>query len=402
MPKYAYTAKPHPHKTIQSEIEAESEQDAINKLTKAGLFPIQLKLSEALADKQGIWRFWKVSSKDVLVAIRQLSTLTGAGVNILGGLNIVSGQAPNKYLRAALMDVIDRVKDGRSLSESLAGYPDLFPDLYTSMIRAGEVGGSLDLSLRRLADFLEKEEEFKNSIRSALAYPIFVLSVGLITVIVLLGFVIPRLATMFTDMGQVLPLPTRMLIGISNFIRSYWWLILAVTAVLVFFLRRLRRLPQARLLLDGFKIKIIIVGQIILKTDISRLMRTLSLLLSSGIPIISALDISASVIQNQALKLQMQKFKEDISTGVNFSSSLKNARLFPAFVTNIVIVGEETGTLEKSLLRIADDYEKEVDRSLKTLSRLFEPITILFIGSIVGFIVLAMLLPIFQINLIVR
>lgn len=402
MSKYSYTAKPQPNKTIQGEIEAESEQEAINKLTKSGLFPTLISVNEPLSQQQGIWRFRRVPAKDVLVAMRQLSTLIGSGVNILNGLNIVSSQLPNKALRSVLLDVISKVKDGRPLSESLSGYPKLFPDLYTSMICAGEVGGFLDQSLKRLVDFLEKEEEFKDSIKAALAYPIFVFLVGLITIIVLLGFVIPRLATMFEDMGQVLPLPTRILIGVSGFIHSYWWLILAAIAVLVFFLRRLLRLPQGKMLWDSFKIKLIVLGEIILKTDIARLMRTLSLLLFSGIPIVSALDISTSVIQNQVLKLQMKKFKEGLSSGVSFSNCLKGADLFPAFVTNIVTVGEETGTLEKSLLRIADDYDKEVDRSLKILTRLFEPVIILVIGLIVGFIVLAMLLPIFQINLIVR
>lgn len=402
MPKYTYIAKPHPNKTIQGEIEAESEQDAVSKLTKSGFFPTLVKLKELATEREGIFRFHKIPSRDIVMAIRQLASLTEGNVNILSGLTVVSSQTSNKHLRAILIDIINKVKDGKSLSESMALYPAVFPGLYTAMIHSGEAGGNLELSLRRLADFLEKEEEFKNSILAALTYPAFIFSVGVVTVIILIGFVIPRLVTMFEDMGEILPLPTRILIGTSDFLRSYWWFILAVTAAFVFLLRRLYRLPQTRLVWDNFKIRIIILGEIILKTDIGRLMRTLSLLLSSGIPIVSALDISTSVIQNQMLKLQVQRFKDEISSGSSLSSCLKNTRLFPAFVTNIVTVGEETGALESSLLRIADDYEKDVDRSLKTLTRLFEPMVILVIGLVVGFIVLAMLLPIFQINLIVR
>lgn len=402
MPKYTYIAKTKPHKTLQGEIEAESEQDAIHKLIKTGFFPTHIILKDLQQAQQGGWRFWKVPTKDTVMVVRQLATLTGAGVNILNSLTVVSGQVTNKYLRLVLADVISKVKDGKALSESLALYPELFSNLYTAMIHSGEVGGTLDITLKRLADFLEKEEEFKNSIRAALAYPAFVFLVGMLTVIILVGFVIPRLVTMFEDMGQMLPLATRILIGISNFLRLYWWFILALAVMFVFLLRRFQRSAGGRVLWDSFKIKLIIIGEIILKTNIGRLMRTLSLLLSSGIPIVLALDISTQVLQNEVLKLGVQKFKDEISTGLSFSSCLKKAKLFPRFVTNIVAVGEETGTLEKSLLRIADDYEKEVDRSLKTLTRLFEPLTILVIGLIVGFIVLAMLLPIFQINLIVR
>ena len=402
MPIYTYIAKPKPNKTIRGEIEAESEQDALNRLSKSGLFPTSLKLKELTLDKESIFCFRKIPSRDIVIAIRQLATLSEGNVNILNGLTIISKQASNKYLRIVLTDVINKVRDGRPLSASLSLYPDVFPNLYTSLIHSGEAGGILDLALRRLADFLEKEEEFKNSIRAALAYPAFVFSVGALTVIILVGFVIPRMATMFEDMGQVLPLPTRILIGASNLLSSYWWFILAVGCIFVFLLRRLYRLPQARFVWDNFKLRLIILGGIILKADIGRLMRTLSLLLSSGVPVISSLDISTQVIQNQVLKVEAQKFKDELSSGSSLSQCLKDTKFFPAFVTDIVTVGEETGTLERALLRIADDYEKEVDRSLKTLTRLFEPITILAIGLIVGFIVLAMLLPIFQINLIVR
>lgn len=402
MPKYFYIAKPQPNKVIQGEIEAESEQDAVNRLTKSGLFPTSVRLKELPLDEKGIFKFRKIPPRDVIIAIRQLSTLTEGNVNILSGLTIVSSQVPNKYLRAVLSDVINKVKDGKPLSESLALYPALFPDLYTSMIRSGEAGGTLDLALRRLADFLEKEEEFKNSILEALTYPAFIFLVGVITVIILIGFVIPRLVTMFEDMGEALPLPTRILIGISDSLRLYWWVILALVFVLIFLLRRLQRLPQTRLILDQFKLKLALFGEIILKTDIGRLTRTLSLLLSSGIPIVSSLDISTAVIQNQVLKLQVKKFKDEISSGSSLSHCLRNTKFFPSFVTNIVAVGEETGTLEKALLRVAEDYEKDVDRTLRTFTRLLEPIIILVIGLVVGFIVLAMLLPIFQINLIVK
>lgn len=402
MPIYTYIAKSTPQQSIKGNIEAESEQKAINKLTEMGLFPISVSIQNLTLDKTRGLSLKKISNRDVVIFTRQLSTLIASGVNILNGLNIVANQTPNKYFKAILNDVINKIKDGQSLSRSLSSYPYIFSNLYTSTIHSGEVGGHIEVSLNRLADFLEKTEEFKNSIRASLAYPFFVLIVGVATIVILLGFVIPRLVTMFEDMGQILPLPTRILIGLSGFLHTFGWLILGIIILSIFLLRRYRRTWRGKILWDNFKLKLIILGKILLRSEISRLMRTFSLLLSSGITIIYSLDISISVIENQILKLEMQKFKDKISDGLSFSQCLKDSKLFPPFVTNIVTVGEETGTLEKSLLRIADDYEREVDRSLKNLARLLEPMIILVMGLIVGFIVLSMLLPIFQINLIVR
>lgn len=403
MPRYIYTAKSQPHKIIHGDIEAESEQDVINKLTKMGYFPLLVK-SEVLSlgDEHGVFRLQKVSNKDIVLFTHQLSSLIESGVNIMNGLNIISGSTSNKYLKTVLSDIIVKIKDGKSLSESLSAHRRLFSDLYSSMVRTGEAGGNLNETLRRLAVFLEKEEEFKNSIRAALTYPFFIFGVGALTVFVLLVFVIPRLLTMFEDMGQVLPLPTRILISVSGFLRSYGWFILAITSIFIFLLRRTYRSPQGRILFDRLKLKLVILRKIILKTEISRLMRTLSLLLSSGIPITTALEISISVLENRILKSEVQRFKNEINSGSSLSDSLGNSRLFPEFVTSIVSIGEESGSLERSLVRIADDYEREIDRTLKTLTRLLEPAMILVMGLLVGFIVLSMLLPIFQINLIVK
>ncbi len=404
MPKFIYTAKIKPHQTIQGEIEAESPQDAVSKLAKMGYFPILVQAEEFALGRYGSWGFRKVPhrDRDIVIFTRQLSSLIESGVNILNSLNIISNQTPNKYLRAILNDVANKIKDGKSLSESLGMHPYLFSDLYTAMIRSGEAGGNIDLVLKRLADFLEKEEEFKNSIRMALAYPTFIFAVSTLTVVVLLTFVIPRLVTMFEDMGQILPLPTKILINISAILRNYWWFILLIISVSVFLWQRLCRNPQGALWVDRLRLRLPVLGEVVLKKEISRLARTLSLLLSSGIAIISSLDISISVLENQILKVGMQKIKDRISGGLSLSQCLNESKLFPVFVTNIVTVGEESGTLEKALMRIADDYEREVDRVLKTLSRLLEPAIILVMGVVVGFIVLSMLLPIFQINLIVQ
>jgi len=399
MPTYTYTAKSQPHKIIQGQIEAESEQDAVNKVTRMGYFPLSVSNESLFLDRR---YFKKISGKDMLLFTSQLSSLIDSGVNIVNALNIIHNQSGNRYLRAILADLTDRIKDGESLSGSLAAHPDLFSHLYSAMIGAGEASGNLKYALQRLADFYRKEEELKESLRASLTYPVFVLIVGILTVLTLLTFVIPRLVAMFEDMGQALPLPTLMLINASDFLRHYWWFIFSVIFIFVFLLRRIRSHPQGRILWDKFKLNSVALGPIVLKTEISRLTRTLSLLLSSGISITPALGISEAVLNNSVLKSEAKALEERIKNGSSLSAAMKDSKFFTDFVINVVNIGEEAGSLEKALMRVADNYEKEIDATLKKLMRLLEPIIILFMGLAVGFIVLSMLLPIFQINLIAR
>ncbi|MFA5118155.1 MAG: type II secretion system F family protein [Candidatus Omnitrophota bacterium] len=402
MQKYIYTAKSRPGETIQDSIEAETEEDAINKITQLGYFPVSIQNSAPRLQKSGFRRLLKISDKNIALFTVQLASLLESGVTILNSLTIVSNQTADAYFKSVLQDIAHKIRNGKSLSESFAEYPGLFAPLYISMIHSGEVSGAVEPSLKRLAEFMEKEEEFKSSLWAALTYPFFLLAVSIITVLVLLGFVIPRLVSMFSDMGQVLPLPTQILVNFSAFLRNYWLIIGLILITMVFIIRQLYLKPEGRLIFDRFKIHMPGLGTIILKTEISRFVRTLSLLISGGIPIVYALDVTTASIQNVLLKKEVLTFKEKLSHGTSLSQCLKDSRLFPALVTNIVNTGEESGNLEKALLRIAIDYEKEVDRVIKTLTRLLEPVIILIMGLVVGFIVISMLLPIFQINLIVR
>ncbi|MDD4900317.1 MAG: type II secretion system F family protein [Candidatus Omnitrophica bacterium] len=402
MPQYIYIAKPAPDKTIQGEIEAESESEAVTKLTKLGYFPISIEALNISLERKSFFPFRKVSKQEVVVFTRQLSNLIGSGINIINGLNIISRQTTNKYFRAVINDVVSKIKDGKSLSDSLNYHPQIFSNLYVQLIHSGEVGGNIDGALERLSGFLEKEQDFSDSLSSALIYPIFIMLVGIGTIIVLLTFVIPRLTVMFEDMGQVLPLPTRALIAASNALRIYWWMILAIVITGVFLFRRSQRVVANKIVWDRIKLKLVFFGDIILKSEISRLMHTLALLLSSGITITSSLDISAALAENEILRIELLRFRERINDGLSLSRCLSESKLFPSMVNSIVSVGEETGTLEKALLRISQDYEKEVDSTIKNLTRMLEPVIILVMGIIVGFIVISMLLPIFQINLLAR
>jgi type IV pilus assembly protein PilC len=402
MPRYTYLAKIKPNQTLRGDIDAESEQDAINKLNKKGYFLLSIQIEDLSLGKNSIFGLKKIPKKDVVQFTRQLSNLIGSGINIIDSLNIVSRQTNNKYIKAVIGDIVSKIKDGKTLSESLANHPVLFPELYSSMVRSGEASGNLNETLKRLLSLLEREEEFANSVRAALTYPFFVLAVGVATVLTLLLFVIPRLVGMFESMGEILPLPTRILIGISDFSRDYAWAVIAATFIFIFLLRRAYRSPQGRYSFDMVKLKLPIFGHIFLKTEIARLMRTLSLLLSGGMPILPSLGISASVVENRALRAEIIRLKEEVSGGSSLHQSLRSSKMFPEAVITIVSVGEETGSLDKSLVNIADDYEKEIERALKTLTRLLEPIIILVMSLIVGFIVMAMILPILELNLIVQ
>lgn len=403
MPKYIYTAKVRPEEVLRSQIEAESKQDAINKLSVMGYFPISIYPANGdILESNKNPRLSTVPRRDIIVFTRQLFSLTESGVNILTGLNIIAKQTSNRYLRAALEDIVANIKEGKPLSSSLKAHGQFFPPLYTALIHSGEVSGNLDQVLKRLADFLEKEESFQTDVKTSLAYPVFILFVSILTIGVLLGFIVPKLAVMFKDMGESLPLPTRMWMGLSSALRSYWWLIALATGLLIFFKHRIASTEQGRFLLDKLRLKCPFVGEINLKKDLTRLTNTLSLLLSSGVTIVNSLEVASAVVENTVLRSEIAKFREKIASGASFSQCLRDSRLFPELVTNIIRVGEESGNLEKALGRIADEYEREIDRSLKVFLKLFEPSVILAMGLVVGFIVISMLLPIFQINLTVK
>jgi len=402
MANFIYIAKTRPQETVRGSIEAGSKQEAINKLIQSGFFPIQIQAGASPLDKDSSRRNPRIPRKEIVIFTRQLSNLIQSGINILSGLHIILNQTKDARFKMILGDIANKIRDGNSLSQSLAGYPRIFSKLYISSIAVGEGSGRLSEVLGRLADFLEGDEEFRNSLYSSLAYPAFIVSVGILTIIVLVTFVIPRLVSMFEDMGQVLPWPTKILISLSRFFSSYWWLILAGIIALIIIIRYALKKEENQILIDGMKLKAPIISEIIIKSEISRIFRTLSLLLSSGVPVISALDISVEVVDNRLLKDELQRFREQIKNGLSLSHCLNESKFFPPFVNSIVKVGEEAGTLEASLLRISHDFEKETDANLKNFSRLLEPGIILVMGLIVGFIVLSMLLPIFQINLIVK
>ncbi|MCK5595260.1 type II secretion system F family protein [bacterium] len=403
MPVFSYKAKQGPKKVISGVIEAENQDIALSRLDKKGYFVLSISAEKEKTNfKSGLGIFQRINLKHISLFTRQLSDLLDAGVPLLASIDILSKQADNTLFGRVLDGIYTDIKDGKSLSESLAKYPKLFSPLYINMVASGETGGILECVLSRLADFYEKEDEIKSKIKAALTYPIFMFFAGISTIIVLLTFVIPKLVVMFEDMGQKLPLPTRVLVSSSSFIVEFWWVPIAIIFLVVILFKRLRKTSEGGLIIDKWKLTVPLAGKLVQKVEISRFSRTLATLLENGVPILQSLNIVKNTIVNKAISGEIDRAAKDVSEGNKLAASLGKGVWIPIFVTNMIAVGEESGSLEKTLLKISDTYARQVDKTTKTITSLLEPAMILIMGSIVGFIVISMLLPIFQINILIH
>jgi type II secretion system protein F len=403
MAKFFYRARKGPRELKEGTIEAESQAQAMNKLMQMGYFPIGIINTEARgvqSKRTGL--FQKIRHRDLIDFTRQLSDLLESGLTLFRALVILQQQAEHKQLKLIIKDVADLVKEGKSLSESLKYHPKVFDNMYVNMVKAGEVSGTLEKVLKRLADFGEKQEDTLAKVRQAMAYPAFIAVVGIATIIVLFTFVIPRLIELFQDMGQILPLPTRMLIAISEFILNYWWLIAAFGAFVYFAIRRSLFTAKGRLSYDRFKLGLPVLGKFYKRVQVANFSRTLGTLLANGVPILQAMQSVAETLENAVLIQETKEIARQIKEGSTLAGAVTKSKYFSVLVGNMISIGEQGGKLDSALLRIAAIFEKQIDQSVRVLTSLIEPVMILVMGSIVGFIVISMLLPIFQISLIAR
>jgi len=405
MPKFTYKAKKNPRKIVEGTIPADNRNSAIQKLSGMGLFVISIDeyaMSKSTPGKaRGLFRA-RVSLKDVTNFTRQLSDLLESGLAIVKALDILRGQTENRKLKEIISDIRDSCMDGNPLSSALERHPGVFSNLFVNMVRSGETGGTIEDVFRRLSEFSDKQLEIRTKVRSALAYPILMAIVGGATIVVLFTFVIPRMMGMFGDLGQNLPLPTLILIGINTFLRKYWWLIASAILTLVFFVSRAYKSREGRLVIDKYKLNMPIFGSLIKKIEIARFARTLATLLSNGVPVLSSLSIVAETANNSVIKEEIAKAASSVREGSNIAGSLSGSAHFPPVVTNMIAVGEEGGHVEKALFKVAATFERETDSAIKIMLSLLEPVLILVLGVIVGFIVIAMLLPIFEINFLAK
>ena len=405
MPRYAYKAKKGPSEVEEGTIIADNKTSAIQKISDMGYFLLSIDESIASGKGQGGDASFfqkRISLKDITNFTRQISDLLESGLTIVKALDVIQNQTENKQLKRVVSDIRDHCVDGHPLSEALDRHPRIFPNLFVSMVRSGETGGALDKILKRLSDFSDKQLEVQTKVRSALAYPILMSVVGCLTVVVLLTFVIPKMVGMFGDLGQNLPLPTVILISISGGMRRYWWLAASFAFGIYFLISRIYKTEEGRRSIDTFKMNLPIFGPLIRKIEIARFARTFSTLLSNGVPILESLRVVSYTVNNAVIRSEINKAAEFVKDGSNLASAFAKSSIIPPLVVNMIAVGEESGRVDKSLAKVAEGYDRESDAAIKVMMSLLEPLLILLLGLVVGFIVISMLLPIFEINFLAR
>lgn len=405
MPKFIYTAKQSPKEEIKGALEAENKNAALRRLTAMGYFPISIEQEDEghpASFACAIRGFKKVNIHDISIFTRQLADLLSAGLPLVKSLAVLEKQTEQRRLLSVIADIRDFVQDGNALSSALKRHPKIFPELYVSMVMSGEAGGSMENVLLHIAEFQESQEEIASKVKSAMIYPALMASVGAITILVLITFVIPRIVSMFKDLNQSLPLPTLILLDISNFIKNFWFILLGTALLIYLAFKRLANSHDGKAVMDRFKLAVPVFGQLTLKADIARFAKTLAALLANGVPILDALSVVTNIMDNEVIKDDLKIAQKEVREGSALAAGLSKGAYFPIFVNNMIAVGEESGAVEKALFKVAAAYEREVDRSVKTMTSLLEPLMILTIGLIIGFIVIAMLLPIFEISFVAR
>ncbi len=402
MPKFIYTAKDKESRPINGTMDAQDKASVIHELKKNNLTIIDVVLEETqkksapgLHPKQPKG---KVKPMDLVVLSRQLATLIDSGVSLITGLNILHDQVENPYLKKIVVNIKSDIEAGNSLSASFAKYPDAFPSIFENMIRAGESSGSLNEILERVADYLERTENLRRKITSSLTYPILILSMAGIIVAFLLLKVVPTFKSIFTSLGGDLPAPTQLLVTISDVGVKFFPFVVVIGVVAYISFVKFINSPKGRIKFDAFKLDMPVFGQIVKKIAISKFARTLATLVKSGVSILEAFEIAGKVSGNKVIELATEQIRTNMRAGETISAPMEQTGKFPPFVVKMIAVGEQTGELERMLTKISDYYEVQVTDSLNELTSLIEPLVISFMGVTIGFIVVAMFMPIFNLT----
>ncbi|BFU95451.1 MAG: Type IV pilus assembly protein TapC [Nitrospira sp.] len=398
MSTFAYVGRSRSGAVRKGELSAKNRDEAVDQLRKQSIVVTSL---DEKAGKSG----FKISfgtgltDKDLVVFTRQFGTMINAGLPLVQCLEILSTQSENKALRESIGEVKVQVEAGSTFSDALRRHPKVFDDLYVNMVHAGEVGGLLDTILTRLAKHIEKAMKLKGQIKSAMVYPAAILGVAGVVITVLMIWVIPIFAKMFDELssGKVgLPGPTQLVIDISNAFRSYWYVAVGLVVGMIFGVKKYYATPKGRMAIDKFLLKTPVFGDLIRKASVAKFTRTLGTLLSSGVPLLDGLSICAKTSGNKVIEEALLNARVSISGGKTIADPLTQSQVFPKMVTHMIAVGESTGALDAMLGKIADFYEDEVDQAVASLTSLLEPMMMVFLGIVIGFIVIAMYLPIFK------
>ena len=409
MPVYEYIALDDRGHRLKGIVDAASAAGARQKLRETRIFPVALKESSSQQKEHAPARMalegiaGKVSLREISVMTRQLATLLGAGLPLVPSLSVLVSQTAHPRLKKTLAQIREDVNEGNSLTGSLSRHPGIFPPFYVNMIRAGEASGTVNLVLERLADFNESQQTLKTRIRSALAYPLFMFLIGSLVLLFLVAFVVPNITRIFQEMHQTLPGITLLLIAVSRFLQTFWWVILLAAAAGFLALRyAVTHTEKGRRVWDRLKLTAPLFGPVNRKMAVARFSRTLGTLLQSGVPLLSAMEIVRNVVDNGLIADDLQNAGREVEEGQPLSASLARKGFFPPMVIEMIAVGEQSGNLEPMLYRVADSYEREVESHILMMTSLLEPAMVLLMGLIVGFIVVSILLPIFEMNQLVR
>ncbi len=394
MPIYSYKGIDSTGKKVSGTLDADNLKVARARLRKINVFPTEVaEGSAAKSGTKGFKFFQKVSVQEIAEMTRQLATLIGANVPLVDSLNALVDQIENAKLKQALSDIRDKVVEGSRLADAMKAYPFIFSPLYLNMITAGEASGAMDTVLNRLAEFTESQAKLRSKVKGALTYPVVMGGVGVLLMCFLLVGVVPKITKIFIDAKMKLPLPTQIVVSLSDFLSSYWYMFLILIPLLLYGFNRFKNSPKGRFMMDRFSLNAPIFGDMMRKLAISRFCRTLSTMMASGVQLLAALDIVKNVVDNVVLAQVIEETRTSVKEGESIAEPLKRSGQFPPIVTQMIAIGEKTGDLENMLEKVASNYEQQVETKVSTLTTLLEPIMIVVMGAVVAFIVLSILFP---------
>ncbi len=404
MPVFEYTALNAKGKPVSGILDSESAVTARQKLRSSRIFPVKItevhdtvkKKNRPFLSSLHLGR--RIKQSELSMLTRQLSTLVGAGFPLVSALDALLPQTKTPALHRRMAKIKDMIVEGRSFADALSLYPETFSALYINMVRAGETSGTLEIVLHQLADITEKQQALNSRIRNALAYPILMAFIGSVVLFLLLAFIVPSITGIFTDMNQTLPAPTLFLISLSELFKSFWWGILIILAAIPVVLRSIKKTNKGRAMVDKTVLRIPLIGHLAKKIAAARFSRTLGSLLDNGVSMLSALEIVKNIVGNVIISNTIEDAAIKVSKGQGLGASLETSPVFPNLSIQMIQLGEQSGELETMLGKVADVYENEVESTVLGLTALLEPIMILVMGVVVGFIVLSICLPIFEMN----
>ncbi len=394
MPQFQYEAKKGPGAPVKGVVEAENQRAAISRLRDMGFFPLRVEEFREKQAKDSLRdALSRIRLKDRNLFLRQLANLCESGMMITRALRTLVEQTENPKLARVIDQLRDDVQKGNSLADAMDRHPDLFPAMYSNLVRAGETGGMLEEVLWRICAFGEQEEELRGKATSAMIYPAFLLSIGSIAIFILVSFVFPKFVTIFEEFNAELPLPTRMVMGFCDFMGAWWWAVLIVFFVLGSAVVRHVRTDTGRRQMDAFLLRVPVIRTVIVKYEMAKFARTLGTLMDNGVPILTSIKITADTMTNRLIRDEVSQIHIGITEGESLSECLRKRLYFTPMVVSMFAVGEESGRVGAVAKRVADAYDIEVDRAVKAMAALFEPLLIVVMGVVVGFLVIAMLLP---------